>query len=329
MLTVKDLGEHRLLDKLQRFCAPNLVGDDAALLDFPANKQLVVTTDMLVENVHFSDRTTPPLAVGWRAAAANLSDLAAMGAMPIGITVGLSLRGNVTLDWIETVYQGLKQCLDQFSTPIIGGDITRSEVNTLAITALGQVSPQQTILRHVAQPQDVIVITGEHGLAKAGLELLLNPQLYPSVSDETQVKLISAHQYPQPRLDVIQQLQQLEFNSPIAGMDSSDGLADALLQICRFSGVGAKINLEAIPLHPSLLDLTDPATALEWCLYGGEDFELVICLPSSLAQELIANLNSQAVIIGQITQSSGIKFVNLPPNYRKLSLTERKTYQHF
>ncbi len=329
MLTVKDLGEHQLLNKLRQFCAQNIIGDDAALLDFPSNKQLVVTTDMLVENVHFCDRTTPPLAVGWRAVAANLSDLAAMGATPKGITVGLSLRGDVTLDWIETVYRGMKQCLDKFSTSIIGGDITRSEVNTIAITAIGEVKPTQTILRRVAKPEDVILITGEHGLSKAGLELLLNPHLYPSVSADAQAQLITAHQYPQPRLDVIQHLQQLEFNSPIAGMDSSDGLADAILQICRFSGVGAKINLESVSLNPWLLDLTDSATALEWCLYGGEDFELVMCLSSSLAEELMGKLNSQAAIIGEITESQSVEIVNPESHHPKVLLRSRKTYQHF
>lgn len=329
MLTVKDLGEHQLLAKLAPYCA-NIIGDDAALLDFPPDQQLVVTTDVLAENVHFSDRTTPALSVGWRAVTANLSDLAAMGAVPLGITVGLSLRGETKVDWIETVYQGMKQCLDQYSTAIIGGDITRSKTNTISITALGKVTPNQTILRHGAKPQDLILITGKHGLSKAGLELLLNPHLYPSVSLDTKTKLISAHQYPQPRLDVIQQLQQLaEFNQPLGGMDSSDGLADAIMQICRFSGVGAVIDVAKIPIPSDLITLTDSATALEWCLYGGEDFELVLCLKPSLALKLLDKLPSQAVVIGEITKTNSIQLINNSPDNPKLLLTQTKTYQHF
>jgi thiamine-monophosphate kinase len=252
-----------------------------------------------------------------------------MGATPIAITVGLSLRQDVTLDWIETVYQGMKQCLDQFATPIIGGDITRSQTNTISITALGQVAPHQTILRHVAQPHDLIVITGKHGLAKAGLELLLNPNLYQSIASIIQNPLIKAHQYPQPRFDVINSLQKLNFLKPIAGMDSSDGLADAIMQICRFSQVGAKINLESIPIDKNILELTDSNTALDWCLYGGEDFELVLCLPPTLANQLLCDLKHEAFIIGEITKSTNIKISSTQSSNFQLLLHERKTYQHF
>lgn len=329
MLTIKDLGEHQLLAKLSKFCAENIVGDDAALLDFPANKKLVVTTDILVENVHFSDRTTPPLAIGWRAVSANLSDLAAMGATPKGITVGLSLRGETTVEWIETVYQGMKQCLDQFDTAIVGGDITKSNVNTISITALGEVSPQQTILRHVAQVGDFILITGKHGLSKAGLELLLNPEKYSNISSGIQTPLIKAHQYPQPRFDVIQQLQKLNWCHPIAGMDSSDGLADAIMQICQLSQVGAEIYLDKIPIDNNIISITNATNALEWCLYGGEDFELILCLPSSLAEELRKNLNSNAVIIGKIIESQSLKLIKSESSDSQILLSKAKTYQHF
>ena len=329
MLTIKDLGERELLDRLSQFCAEGVVGDDAAIIDISAEQKLVVTTDVLVENVHFSDRTTPALSVGWRAVAANLSDLAAMGATPKAITVGLSLRKDVAVDWIEEVYRGMKQCLDQFATPIIGGDLTRSEVNTIAITALGEVSAHQTILRHLAQPQDLIVISGEHGLSKAGLELSLYPDRYQSVSAQSQAKLIAAHQYPQPRFDLVQKLRQLNCAHPIAGMDSSDGLADAIIQMCQLSQVGAQIDGEAIPISSAILELADLAMAWEWCLYGGEDFELVLCLPPQLAHNLKQEMEPNVFIIGEITESSPIELVNVPLSYPKLLLKQSKTFQHF
>jgi thiamine-monophosphate kinase len=157
--TVKDLGEQGLLQRLQGFCPSELVGDDAAVLEIDSGHSLVVTTDLLVDGVHFSDRTTSPEDVGWRSAAANLSDLAAMGASPIGITVALGLPGNVPLSWVESLYQGLYDCLQRYQTPIVGGDVCRSSVITVSITAFGQVLPQRVIRRSLAQPGDAIAVT--------------------------------------------------------------------------------------------------------------------------------------------------------------------------
>src|SRR4028119_462879 len=124
-LKVRDIGEQGLLERLQRFCPPDVVGDDAAVLPAPLGQSLVVTTDVLVDEVHFSDRTTTPEDAGWRAATANLSDLAAMGALPLGITVGLGLKSDVSVSWIERLYQGMTSCLQQYNTSIVGGDICR------------------------------------------------------------------------------------------------------------------------------------------------------------------------------------------------------------
>jgi thiamine-monophosphate kinase len=136
-LLVRDIGEKGLLERLQRFCPPDVVGDDAAVVPSPdLGQSLVVTTDVLVDGVHFSDRTTSPEDAGWRAAAANLSDLAAMGASPLGITVGLSVTGDTSVSWVEGLYQGLTHCLGQYKTVIVGGDVVRSPLVSLAITAL-------------------------------------------------------------------------------------------------------------------------------------------------------------------------------------------------
>ena len=151
-LLVRDLGEHDLLKRLQRFCPGDVVGDDGAVLAISEKKSLVVTTDVLVDKVHFSDRTTSPFDVGWRAVAANLSDLAAMGASPVAITVGLSLLGTTSVSWLEAVYRGMSECLNAYGASLVGGDICRSTVVSLAITALGEVSPKRAIYRHLARP---------------------------------------------------------------------------------------------------------------------------------------------------------------------------------
>lgn len=297
---IEDLGEQSLLRLIQPYCATEIVGDDGAVLDLKCDHQLVVTTDVLVDRVHFSDRTTSAFDVGWRAATANLSDLAAMGAEPIGITVGLSLPGKTPSSWVENLYRGLSSCLQQFSTSIVGGDLTRSEVITVAITALGQVKPQQTIARAQAQPGDAILITGYHGNSRAGLELLLNPELSVNLSDRDRNFLIKAHQRPQARLDVINKLRAIDPQARVAGMDSSDGLGDAIAQICNLSQVSADIHLDKIRKSHALQQLAANYPIQEWIFTGGEDFELVLALETSLASSLLAVLEQDAAIIGQI-----------------------------
>jgi thiamine-monophosphate kinase len=339
-LLVRDIGEQGLLERLQRFCPKDIVGDDAAVVSSPESGQsLVVTTDVLVDGVHFSDRTTSPEDVGWRAAAANLSDLAAMGASPLGITVGLSVRGDVEVSWVEQLYQGLIHCLKQYNTPIVGGDVCRSPVITVSITAFGQVLPSQVIRRSAAKAGDAIVVTGFHGASRAGLELLLNPEFGKHLSEDERSHLIQAHQRPKPRLDILPILwkildSQSKIQNPkskihMAGMDSSDGLADAVLQICRASGVGAVLERTKIPLPPLLIQLVSPEKAMEWTLYGGEDFELVLCLPPEPAKALVEQLGEGAAVIGEITTGKEVWLRDSRRNYADELLTLSRGFQHF
>ena len=300
--TVKDLGEQGLIKLITPYCDRNIVGDDGAVIEVTPGHQLVVTTDVLVDGVHFSDRTTDAYSVGYRSAAANLSDLAAMGATPLGITVGLSLPGDTVVSWVGQLYQGLAGCLSQFSTSIIGGDITRSQVATVAITALGEAKPKQIISRSSAQVGDAILISGYHGLSRAGLELLLNPPSGNNTSSANKAQLIKVHQKPQPRLDVIKLLREIAPDARVAGMDSSDGLGDAIAQICRCSNLGATIDFSAIPIAPALAELKDNYPIQDWILDGGEDFELVLALEPQLSRELLNKLGEGAAIIGTITE---------------------------
>ena len=329
---VKNLGEHGLLKKLQRFCPQNVVGDDGAILPTDPDRSLVVTTDVLVDGVHFSDRTTSAFDVGWRATAANLSDLAAMGATPLGITVGLSLPGELEVDWVEDLYRGIDACLHFdpiYPTSLVGGDICRSTVTSIAITALGQVDPLRAILRSTARSGDVIVVTGWHGLSRGGLALLLDPSLGKDLASQTKQKLIQAHQRPRPRLDVLKYLDNIPAEVAIAGMDSSDGLADAIAQICRCSDVGATIDRSNLSIFSGLTELVGEKTAWEWLLYGGEDFELVLCLPKQYADRLVKQLGNDAAIIGKITQNKETIVVDNLDRPNKEILNISKGFQHF
>ena len=325
-LLVRDLGEHGLLERLQRFCPADVVGDDGAILTTDPSRSLVVTTDVLVDGVHFSDRTTSPFDVGWRAAAANLSDLAAMGATPLGITVGLSLPGEKTVSWVEEVYRGIDACLKSARTFIVGGDVCRSTVASLAITAFGEVFPSKAIRRNQARVGDAIIVTGLHGLARGGLELLLNCDRGQDLEPAERRRLIEAHQRPKPRLDVLPYLAAIP-DLAIAGMDSSDGLADAIVQICQCSRVGATIYSSSLVVYSGLSKLV-PNGAKEWLLYGGEDFELVLCLPKKFASILVEQIGSDAAIIGETTKTSEIKIIDENLGTEKI-LNISKGFRHF
>ena len=331
-LTVHDLGELGLLARLAQFCPQDAIKDDAALMAVSTGCELVVTTDVLVDGVHFSDRTTTASDVGWRAAAANLSDLAAMGAQPLGITVGLSLPADTAIAWVEGLYQGIGDCLEEYGGAIVGGDLCRSSVTTVSITALGEVAPESVIRRSAALPNQAIVATGGHGASRAGLELLLNPETGAALSEAERTYFIRAHQHPRPRLDVPPILSTLQKTDPgaplIAGMDSSDGLANAVLQICQASGVGAKLKRSHLPIPASLERWVGAEKALDWTLYGGEDFELVLCLPFDAAEALVKQLGKGAAIIGSTTPLPEVVISNEGldvPQY--LSLEDG--FQHF
>ena len=335
-MLISDLGEQGILKLIQPYCLPNTIGDDGAILHPPAGCELVVTTDILVDGVHFSDRTTSPFDVGWRSVAANLSDLAAMGAVPLGITVGLSLPPNLPVVWLEQLYAGMQACLERYGTGIVGGDLTRSSVTTVAITALGAVDRNKIIARSTAQIDDTIVVTGYHGDSHGGLKLLLDPELNKLTDpDDLQVdrqRLITAHQRPQPRLDILPILDNLRLNSnqifPVSGMDSSDGLADAIVQICRSSQVGATIFQSTLPISPALFTMF-PDTAQASVLYGGEDFELVLCLPELIGLELVDRIGKGAAIIGKITQSTDILLVDDIGQQPTIQLNLQSGFKHF
>ena len=315
---LKDLGEQGLLQELQPFFAqqsatmPVPVGDDAAVVCFDGD--LVITKDLLVDGVHFSDQTTEAEAVGWRAGAANLSDLAAMGASPVGLLVGLALPGDTPLDWILGVYRGLAH----FGVPILGGDTVRSSQRMLSITALGKIQGP-TIRRNQARVWDQLMVTGPMGSSRAGLELLLYPEKGKKLSQEDAQVLVRAHQRPIPRLDIPNLL--FGQTRRIGGMDTSDGLADAVLQVCRASGVGALIEHQRVPILPAVRTLAGDQ-ALDWAYYGGEDFELLLSVDPRVAEKLLA-LHQDFTMIGTVTAGPEVL------DDRGVLLTMGRSFQHF
>lgn len=313
-LTLADLGEWALIERLARFAPPGQFVDDAALISMAAGAHhpaLVVNTDVLVENLHFSERTTSPQDVGWRAAMANLSDLAAMGCpSALGLSVGLVAPASTSWSWVEGVYEGLKEALDASSGTLLGGDCSGGRERLLAITALGWLPAQGggAIRRDAGRPGDRLLASGAHGLSRLGLALLLDEavpgldQLNPEQRQALSTRAVQAHRRPRARFDVVGALgrsQPPDRPWRVAGTDSSDGLLAAVDAIARASDCQATLWRRQLPLDAAMAGL---AQAESWCLSGGEDFELVLALDPSWAQALQSAVPG-ARLIGMLTEA--------------------------
>lgn len=299
---LRDLGEWELLRRLAAYAPPGQFDDDAAVLVERSGRSLVVNTDVLVEGVHFSDATMGPLDLGWRAAAANLSDLAAMGCRQVvGLTVGLVAPGSTPWSWVEGVYSGLSEALGCYGGVLLGGDCSGGTERLLAVTALGHLG-RGAIRRGDGRPGDLLISSGPHGLSRLGLALLLEERPAQSqtvVAPALAERAVTAHRRPRPRLDVVAAL---EASQPahcpwrVGGTDSSDGLLAAVAGLARASGCQARLHREALPLDAAMATLPE---AERWCLSGGEDFELVLALAPVWAEALLKVLPG-ASLIGEL-----------------------------
>lgn len=339
--TLAELGEWELIERLGAFAPPGQFSDDAAL--FNGDGTLVVNTDVLVDGVHFSDATTDPFSAGWRSAAANLSDLAAMGCTEvIGLTVGLVAPGSTPWPWVEEVYRGLKACLEHHGGNLLGGDCSSGLQRSLAVTALGRLerglgTQVCSIRRGAGLPGDVLVCSGLHGLSRLGLALLqqsLSRDNQDRLPEELKQQAIQRHLQPVPRLDAVAAL---HASRPakrlwrVAGTDSSDGLAAAAAALARASGCQALLDHRQLPLAPAMVAL---AEAEEWCLSGGEDFELVLALDADWAEALMDRLPSCrriGLLVAAVEDEPPLGWLQLDDNPRRaepLPLIGRG-YTHF
>lgn len=308
-----------------------LSGQTEAMADdayWDPDTRCVYSTDMLVEGRHFLRDYFSPQDLGWKAAAVNISDLAGMGAQLKCLLVSLGLPEDLPLSFVQALYQGLHQACQEFGGFIAGGDTVASPHLTLSVTAIGSCAiGTHPGRRFLAQPGDWVIATGFHGLSKAGLDALRQGWDHYTRSKE-------AHLHPQPQIEAGQVLAR-KFER-YALMDSSDGLADALLKIGQSSGQALIVEPRKLPIHPEVRAYaqqvsgdacTDNPVALETVLYGGEDFQLVATVPQVDA-EILAHFH----VIGQVSQEA------LPPGAYLMTSAETseleplqlgKTYQHF
>jgi len=267
--------EQKIIDSIKSWVGGNHIGDDCALIA----SQTLVSTDALVEDIHFRRDLMTLSEIGWKAVAVNLSDIAAMAGRPRYLFVTVCAPGDFTRNEFRDLYQGITSCARQYRVSIAGGDITASEKLMLSMTVIGDVHESGCLTRSGAKPGDVVIATGDFGASRAGLEKLLAGSTAKRENDY----VLERHIRPTPRLSESWTLI-AKTGSMGALMDASDGLADALVQIARASSVGLMMELGSIPIHESTRKAaaeagTDP---MEWALYGGEDYELVGCIDANV-----------------------------------------------
>lgn len=275
------------------------IGDDAAVINLEKNMQLLVSTDTLVDGIHFDESATPNQ-IGHKSLAVNLSDLAAMGAVPKWVTLNLTLP-TIDMDWVKEFISGFLSLANKYQVNLVGGDTTSGPLS-ITVTVFGEVKKNQSLLRSQAQRGDLIAVTGEIGSAAFALQ-------------NKDSDLIDSLYAPEPQLDISQQIKSFAH----ACIDISDGLIADLSHICKASKLGAKISLEQIPVNQQLKD-----TSPQWSKYvlsGGDDYQLCF----TFAIEDLDKLPANCSVIGQMGCGTEVKVFS---NNQEIKVT-KKGFVHF
>ncbi len=324
--SLANIGEKEILNRLKKYMSIGQIDDDTALIN-TYGKNLIINTDLIVEDIHFREETLSPEDAGWKAVAINLSDLACSGVEKIiGITVGLVAPSSTSWDWVEAAYAGINSALEKFGGKLLGGDCSCGNQKILSITAIGTQGPLN-LHRSNARPGDYLVTSGNHGLSRLGLGLLLSDPLTKSIkiNDLLIQSAIQAHKRPMPPLDALSKLLSCKPSNMLwraAATDSSDGLLEAIQCICNSSNCKAIIDIKELPMHSHW---PQGKQWMEWCLEGGEDFELVVSLPPQWAKEWL-NLIPDSKAIGKIEEGPPEVFwADGKPVHR----VSKETFRHF
>jgi thiamine-monophosphate kinase len=306
-------GEFKLIERVTR---PERrkevivgIGDDAAVVKFGGD-HLVVTADMICEGDHFSRQYFTPRQIGIKAMESNLSDIAAMGGTPLYALVTLSITNDTDVETMDGIYEGLYQRAQQYGVDIIGGDTTHSTVMIISVTLIGRIDADRVVTRAGAKPGDIIKVTGPLGASTAGLNLFLK-----KIPGFEEVK--RKHTEPRCRLDISSHIARYA----TAMEDVSDGLASEVRNICQRSHVGAVIYRESVPVESATIAAARAAggDAIDYALYGGEDFELTYCVAPQNAD------HTPGMIVGEIIEGESVYLVT---SGSKVKL-ERFGWDHF
>src|SRR3954447_18780166 len=306
---IESLGEFGLIDhltkniELQNVSSLVGVGDDAAVIDL-FGRQTVITTDLLIENIHFDLVYTPLKHLGYKSVIVNLSDVYAMNATPTHITLSIGVSNRFSVEALDEFYEGIFAACEKFNIDLVGGDTSASNKGfIISVTAIGEVSPDKFVKRSTANKGDLICVSGDLGAAFLGLTLLErekgiyleNPQIQPDLEGEDYI--VGRLLKPEARKDIIQFLEQNDI-MPTAMMDVSDGVSSEVLHLCTQSNTGCRLYEEKLPIHESARAAAykfglDPTVC---ALSGGEDYELIFTLKQSDYDKI--TLNEEIGVIG-------------------------------
>lgn len=319
--SLSEMGEFKLIDHLTEafeIGQPSTlkgIGDDAAVLDFK-DKKTVVSTDLLVEGVHFDLAYAPLKHLGYKAVTVNLSDICAMNAKPTQITVSIAVSNRFPLEALEELYAGIELACRKYKVDLIGGDTTSSQKGLIiSVTAIGEADDSEIAYRNGAKANDLLVVTGDVGAAYMGLQVLerekqvfmVNPNNQPDLEPYTY--LVERQLKPEARADVRDLLKALEVR-PTSMIDISDGLSSEIMHLCKQSGVGCNLFEEKIPLDPQLINTCEEFNidSTTVAINGGEDYELLFTIDMEDFNKIKGNPNF--TVIGHMTQESeGINIV--------------------
>ena len=310
--TIDQLGEFGLIDHLtRRFKLTNPtsakgIGDDAAVIR-PTGKQIIVSTDLLVEGVHFDLMYTPLRHLGYKSIVVNLSDIYAMNATPKQVTVSIAMSSRFTVEAVDELYEGIYHACQHYGVDLIGGDTTSSLKGlVISVTAIGEADEDKIVYRDGAKVGDLVCVTGDLGAAFLGLQILEreqrlfleNPDIQPDLDDQNY--LVGRQLKPEARREIIEYFDEIGLK-PSSMMDLSDGLSSDMLHICRQSSVGCELHESRIPISEDAYDQAlkfnmDPITC---ALNGGEDYELLFTIASEDETKVSSHPNIS--VIGQIT----------------------------
>lgn len=331
-MKLSTLGEFGLIRAIQQRSPRRSVrtvvgiGDDAAVLKVSPSARLLATKDMLVEGVHFDLSTTDFYSLGWKSAAVNLSDIAAMGGIPRFCLTAIALPQHISAEQILEFYRGCGEMLKRFKVALVGGDTCASRNGmTISITMLGETDKKGPLTRAGARPGDRIFVTGSLGDSAAGLELRNNRGKGQGARGKEFTKLVAKHLRPVPRVDEGRLIARSGCASSM--IDISDGLFSDLGHICDESKTGADISANLIPVSSSLRTLSPflNKPALSYACSGGEDYELLFTVPPAKVKKLLS-LGVKVWEIGTIQAGKSRSFVNSDGRRNKILPTG---YDHF
>lgn len=296
MAEISSLGEFGLIDRLTKDSKRHHdstvlgVGDDAAVLTYSTDREVLVTTDLLLEGIHFDVRYVPLKHLGYKAAIVNFSDIYAMMGQPRQITVSLGISARFTLENIEELYSGIRLACERYGVDIVGGDTSASASGlVISITCLGEAEKGQAVRRSGAQPNDIICVSGDLGAAYMGLQLLEREnRVAAKAAPEEQFQpnfqgkeyLLERQLKPEARRDIVDELRKAGLR-PTSMIDVSDGLSSELLHLCKDSDVGVRVYEDKIPIdyQTALMAEEFNMNLVTAALNGGEDYELLFTLP--------------------------------------------------